>query len=71
MVQFEKNSFTIKIETGVDAIEAWIDTQKGLISYLQSEDKDFVTEDSRYHVLELLKEMLPEVELAKKMHNSK
>jgi hypothetical protein len=65
MVTFKEDSFSITVETGVNPIEAWLDTHSELIDCLESEDEDKLS--YRYHYLELLRQMMPDYDTALKL----
>ena len=65
MVTFNKDSFTVTVETGTDPVEDWLATQNELIESLQAEADDM--HEKRFHYLTLLKALLPDWETAKKM----
>lgn len=66
MVQFKENSFVIEVPTGVNPIESWLTTHDELIDLLQSQSVDMIN-DIPYHALELLRNMMPDIEMAKRM----
>ena len=64
-VTFKKNSFTIEVECYESPIENWLDTQNDLLDLLQAEDANFHA--GRFHYIELLRSMQPDIDTAKKM----
>lgn len=68
MVRFEPNKMIIEFDsTQVDPTEAWINIIKDLIDLLSSQEIDQMT--NRYWTRELLSEMMPDFDTAKKMIN--
>lgn len=65
MITFTQTAFIIKVECGGNPIENWLNTHSELIDALQCETEDM--HQKRYHYLELLREMMPDVAQAKKM----
>lgn len=66
MVTFKENSFTIEISIGTDPIETWLETHDQLLALLGNVDND-LREDNYYYVVELLRQIMPDWETAKKM----
>jgi hypothetical protein len=66
MVKFTTTAFIIEVECGINPIESWLDTHEQMIDVLQSEASDMAG-GNRYHYLELLRQMMPELKVAKKM----
>ena len=64
-VKFNKDSFTIEVETVAGPIESWLETQSELLDALQSEEEDMHV--NRIHYLNLLRCMMPDLETAKRM----
>lgn len=64
-VKFNNQGFTIEVFAGHDPVENWLETQHDLLSILQSEDQNMLSKHT--HSLELLRSLLPDIELAKKM----
>ena len=64
-VTFAKGSFTIEVKECHNPVESWLETQTELIDMLQSENIEM--HSNRYAYLELLRNMLPDEETAKKM----
>lgn len=69
MVQFNEKSFTIEVETGGSPIEHWLETHDHLLDLLQSEHPDM--HENRYRIYELLREMMPDYQTARKMVEKK
>lgn len=65
MVQFSKDSFTITVPVGCNPIEDYLGTIDELLDLLQSEHEDM--QRKRYHSIELLRQMMPDIDQAKKM----
>jgi hypothetical protein len=55
----------IEVETASSPVEYWLETQDELLDALQSEAPELHT--NRFHYIELLRSMLPDLETAKKM----
>jgi len=69
MVRFEKDRLTIEIVTNTNPIEYWLETLNGMITLLQCQDSEMLS--NNYFVFELIREMMPDIETAKKMINDK
>lgn len=67
MVTFNEKDFTIKVDTGICPVEEWLDTCHDIIDVLRDVDAELRGEQKYFHLLCLLKEMLPEWEDARKM----
>ena len=65
MVTFSSTGFTIEIETKGDPIENWLATHQELVDALQCEDELMMAK--RFHYLELLSQLVPDWETAKRM----
>ena len=65
MVQFEKASFVIRIDTGTNPVEDWLLLHDELLSLLSSQDKNMMCLNPC--VLGLLRDMMPDYETAKRM----
>lgn len=65
MVTFKKSSFVVEVKTHGDPIEDWLKTINEMIDVLQAEDEQM--SERRYSYLELMKELMPDWETAKKM----
>ena len=66
MVTFKEKSFVIEVECGSNPIEDWLTTHDELISLFQSQAADMMNGVS-YHALELVRNMMPDLETAKRM----
>ena len=64
-VKFNPKSYTIEVLTETNPIENWLETQSELIDALQSEAEEMHT--NRIYYLGLLRDMMPDLETAKKM----
>ena len=64
-VSFKPKSFTVEVKTNANPVESWLETQDELVDLLQSEPDEMHA--NRFHYLELLRNMMPDVETAKKM----
>jgi len=64
-VIFHPDKFVIEVQTGHNPIEDWLDTQNEMLELLKSEDESMA--GKRCQCLELLRNMLPDLETAKKM----
>lgn len=67
MVQFDKTGFTVRIDTGFNPVEEWLNTCNGLCDLLQNVNDDNIIPDTYYSVVYLLQSLLPDYETAKKM----
>ena len=65
MVRFTETGFTIEVNTGTNPIEDWLNTHSELIDLLQSENEEMHA--YRGHCLELIRNMMPDWQTAKKM----
>jgi len=66
-VQFHEKDFTITVPVIMNPVEIWLETTDELINVLKSEDPDLNDGNSRRKVLEVLRNMMPDLETAKKM----
>jgi len=64
-VKFNQTSFVVEVDAGLDPASSWLDTQHDLLSLLQSEDAN--KHASHFHAIELLRNMLPDADTARKM----
>lgn len=65
-VTFNKEGFTISVTTpGYNPVERWLEMHEEMIDLLQSEAEDM--HSNRYAYLELVRQMQPNLELAKLM----
>lgn len=64
-VSFKPKSFVVEVQTNANPVESWLETQDELVDLLQSESEEMHL--TRFHYLELLRNMMPDVETAKKM----
>lgn len=67
MLTFKEQSFTIEIETGCNPIEDWLDTHDELLDLLACADANMTTGKVFHRTIELLRQMMPDWETAKKM----
>lgn len=65
MVTKTEKGFSIHVNTGSHPANDYVETMNGLINVLQSQDEDMLQKN--YHLLELLREMLPDYDQAKAM----
>lgn len=65
MVRFTEKSFTIEVEAAGNPVSEWLETHDGLINLLQCQDSEQLS--NNFHVLELIREMMPDYETARKM----
>lgn len=66
-IQFNKTAFVVTVECNTNPIEDWTDTRDELIDVLQCLDADLTAGRKYSKVLELLRCMMPDMEMAKKM----
>ena len=64
-VTFKPESFIVEVKTGTSPIESWMETQHELFDVLEQDDG--ISKSERIHYLELLRNMMPDEETAKKM----
>lgn len=64
-VKFNADGFTVEVKTNANSVENWLKTQDELVDMLQSENDEMHA--IRFHYLELLRNMMPDLETAKKM----
>ena len=64
-VSFKNHGFTIDVATGSNPVDCWLETQHDLLTVLQSEDENTLSKHSQ--TLELLRNLLPDIETARKM----
>ena len=67
MVKIEKDRFTVEVYTGGAAHENYVETMSGIIELLQCQADDML--EKNYHLLEMLKQMLPTEEQARALYN--
>ncbi len=67
MVTFNKDSFTITIQTGGNPIENWLDLNGQLTQLLSAIDNEEAVRPTPWMVINLLSDMMPDWETAKKM----
>lgn len=65
MITFKERSFVVEVPTLGDPIEEWLTLVNEMIDVLQSENEDM--HSNRYQYLNMVKELLPDWETAKKM----
>ncbi len=65
MVKFYPDRFTIEVVTNCNPIESWLNMHSEMIDLLQSDNDEVHT--SHYYYLELMREMMPDLNTAKKM----
>lgn len=65
MIQFTANSFTITVDCGGNPIEDWLMLHDDIVSLLQSQDSDML--NKHFAAIDLLRQMMPDVDLGKKM----
>ena len=65
MITFSSDHFTIKVPTGGNHSEDWLMTCLDLLELLRSESEDL--HSNHHYTINLLKDMLPDYETAKKM----
>lgn len=65
MVTFNENGFTVSVNTNGNPIENWLNTHNELVEALQHEDEDMLSK--RVHYLELLRNLVPDYETAKRL----
>ena len=65
MITFSSDHFTIKVHAGFNPVEDWLTTYSDLLDLLRSEDDDLHSE--HHSTINLLQEMLPDYDMAKKM----
>jgi len=64
-VKFNTDGFTVEVKTNASPIESWLETQDELVELLQSESDEMRA--NHFHYLQLLRNMMPDLETAKKM----
>lgn len=67
MVRFEDKSYTIEIETGGNPIEDYQALQTEIAYVFSMMDKERMPDQGLYHLADLLMQLQPEWEVAKKM----
>lgn len=66
MLTFNDESFTVKVKAS-SPHEDWLSTMHDIIDALSGIDENFRAENNYYFLCNLLKEMLPDEKMAKKM----
>lgn len=67
MVQFNPTSYTVTVETGMNPIEDWMELQSEILSVLAALDTKANCMEMPYRLLSLLRDMQPDIAIAKKM----
>ena len=65
MVTKTEEGFAVHVSTGTHPASDYVETMNDLVSALQGQDEDMLQKN--YHLLQLLREMLPTFEQAKAM----
>lgn len=67
MVRFEKDRYVIDIYTGTNPVEDYLELQKEIAYMFSMTNQENIPSDGFYHLGNLLREMQPELETAKRM----
>ncbi len=67
MVRFENDKYTIEIQTGTNPIESYLALQTEIAYVFSIIDQDTMPADGLFHLADLLMNMQPGWEVAKKM----
>lgn len=67
MVQFNETSYSVTIETGTNPIEDWLELQGEILGVLAVLDVQATCIQMPFRLINLLRDMQPELEVAKKM----
>ncbi len=67
MLNFDATGFTIRIETGMNPIEDWLELHQELLTILRMLDTEKNAIPTPFRTLDLLAEMMPDWETAKRM----
>lgn len=70
-VEFKDDRFTITIPTGTNPIEDWLELHNELLTILSMWDSQSNIMENPWRVLWLLEHMMPEWDVALKMHPHK
>ncbi len=71
MLKFDDTGFTIRIETGGNPIEEWLELHQELLNVLSLLDMEQNLMATPYRTLDLIAEMMPDWETAKRMTDKK
>jgi len=66
-VQFHEKGFAINVFTNMNPAETWLETTEELIDILKSSNPDLSESINHRNVLEVLRSMMPDLEMVKKM----
>ena len=67
MVQFEQTGYTISVHTGMNPVEEWQELQAEILSVLAALDTEANCMPMPYRLLNLMREMQPDLQVAKRM----
>jgi len=66
-VKFEKEGYTISIQTNSNPVEDWMNTYDDLLSLLASVDQNMASPNKYYHAIVLIRSMMPDFDTTIKM----
>lgn len=67
MVRFEKDRYVIDVYTGADPVENWLELHKEIVYLISLVDQTNAPADGLCYLPQLLGDMMPEWEVARKM----
>jgi hypothetical protein len=70
-VTFQPDGYTIQVFTGCNPVENWLDTQKQLCDAITAISEVECNNDGYWLVINLLREMMPDIKTAEKMNPKK
>lgn len=70
MVRFEDKQLVIEIRSD-DPVETWIDLQTSLCDVIRNVRQETIADDTFFAAIDLLREMVPEWELARAMREKR
>lgn len=68
MVRFKKDRYVIEVVTGSEPTERWLELMKEISRVLSLIDPDNFPDDGFYNLANLMEDMLPDWETARKMN---
>ena len=66
-IKFNEQGYSIEVKTGTNPVEDWMETHDDLLDLLASADRELAGTNNYYHVIDLLRNMMPDYDTALKM----
>ena len=70
-IKFNEQGYSIEVKTGTNPVEDWMETHDDLLDLLASADRELAGTNNYYHVIDHLRNMMPDYETALKMISKK